>query len=961
MKQGTAILPAVRFRFRACVLASALLFFLSYASVVEAQTAKEARALANKALSEGDFGRAIEYLNLLIQYLGESKKDTTIRLMEVIYYKLGIAYFFTGRFEEAEKALKVYKKKYPKGIYVPISDMYIADSLRFREKLDKAYDAYKTALKKYDNRYNRDQKTDIYCAMVRCRIAKDQWDKVPPLIKEIFRVAPDSDRRNWAATILTIAYLKKMEIGKVFDIMPLLLRRNSFASRSVALNMAALEAGDQLFAEEEYRRALWVYRLVYSHDMLSTNADRYLQFLQRKATMLKGRSDVMRQLMRIQERIGETENEIKALEGIHNYDIELYTRMAKSYFEISRFREARELYLYLNKEVDDKEAADEDLYLAFRCSIALRPLDRAFKLGERYMEELPEGDYFDTITLTMGKLYAMLEDWPKVIEHFKKALQIDPKHEDKAECYFLISYASFMEENFDQTIYWLTKMNKDCPENPRYIDSLYWLGMAKMFSKKYKEAQDDFEDLLNTAPTSQYTEDARYRVAVCLFGRNKMKEAREKLTHFVAEYPNSKLVGESYMMLGDIAAYFGELKEAVKLYQKVADHPINVELYNYCMFRCGEILFQNELKYDKNRKKLVVDYDAVIKHFNDYIARNRPGSNIPQAIFFIGRSLWNKGEKSGALERYLEAIEEHGNEVAALGVDMILEEWIGKANSLQNQGLKERTWKQINELIRKATKEKKKVLALRLRRALLYKQNISDEEKKRIIDRIVKKENVPLATPSALVLIMDEAMKKGDVALAVDAANTIVDVFTETDYALDARMFLAKRAIEKAAKTKDPEEKRKEYKIALKHLGVIREVFATNLEAAKALAMMGDIYLMQKKYKEADECYKSILSVREWKGEIWPRALYGRAQCAIGMRQYDKACVYLERIYLMYAFYKHWCAKAYLQRALCLQKLREYRKAAETLREMMKYAEDYSKFDEWREAKRELQKVERKI
>jgi cysteine synthase A len=86
-----------------------------------------------------------------------------------------------------------------------------------------------------------------------------------------------------------------------------------------------------------------------------------------------------------------------------------------------------------------------------------------------------------------------------------------------------------MEEDFDQTIYWLTKMNKDCPENPRYIDSLYWLGMAKMFSKKYKEAQDDFEDLLSTAPTSQYTEDARYRVAVCLFGQNKMKEAREKL------------------------------------------------------------------------------------------------------------------------------------------------------------------------------------------------------------------------------------------------------------------------------------------------------------------------------------------------------------------------------------------------------------------------------------------------
>jgi len=210
------------------------------------------------------------------------------------------------------------------------------------------------------------------------------------------------------------------------------------------------------------------------------------------------------------------------------------------------------------------------------------------------------------------------------------------------------------------------------------------------------------------------------------------------------------------LLLG-YSASFGELRKAVELYQKVGDYPINIELYNYAMFRCGEILFKNELKFDKHKRKRVIDYDGVIKHFNTYIRRNRPGSNIPQAIFYIGRSMWNKGEHSGALELYLDAVEKHGNEVAALGIDMILEEWIGKANSLKDQGLKERTWKQINDLIKKAKKKGKKVLALRLQRALLYKQNISDEEKQKIIGEIVKKENIPVATPSTLVMILDEA------------------------------------------------------------------------------------------------------------------------------------------------------------------------------------------------------------
>lgn len=715
--------------------------------------------------------------------------------------------------------------------------------------------------------------------MVRCKIAKDKWDEVIPLVKKIFEYSPDSTRKNWAATIGTIAYLKEEKIEKVFKMVPILLRRDSFASRSVALNMAALEAGDELFAEEMYREALWLYRLVYSHDMLSISASRFLSKLEQDTERLKNRPDALRSLMRLQERIGETEAEIKALESIDNYDIELYTRIAKAYMKISRFREARELYLYLNRETEG-ELADESLYLAFRCSLNLRPLDKAFVIGKEYMEKYPSGEYFDPLTLAMGQVYALLEDWPMVIKHLKKTLEIKPKHEDSAECKFLIAYASFMEEYYDQTIYWLSNMNKESPQNPRHMDSLYWLGMAKMFKKNYKDSAEYFDELLSTYPKSQYIEDAKFRRAVCDFGLNKMREAEKRLNAFVVTYPNSKLTGEAFMMLGDIAGFFGELPQAVRMYQKVADHDINIELYNYAMFRCGEILFKNELKYDKNRKKLVIDYDAVIQHFDKYIRKNRPGSNIPQAVFYVGRSMWNKGEKSGALESYVEAIKKYGNDVRSIGIDMILEEWVGKVNSLKNQDLKKRTWKEMKKTIDEAEKDNKKVLSLRFKRALLYQQNISEEEKKNIIRDIVQAKNIPLAGPSTLELIMDEGLKQNKPELAEEAAYTIVESFTETDYALSARMYLAKIAI-----------KKEDYKTALKHLGVIKEVFATDLQAAEALAIMGDIYMKQKKFDEADDCFKSILSVREWKGPLWPRALYGRGLCAYSDVKPGKRCI----------------------------------------------------------------------
>jgi TolA-binding protein len=910
-------------------------------------TPSEARTKANIALTTGNFAAAIEYLQILINYLADSKKKSVQDSLAPAYYKLGFSYFALGNFDKSKQALEVYIRKYPKGTNVPDALIYIADGERFKGKVEDAYKLYDDALKKYPYKYTKDLKTDVYCSMVRCKTAKNKWKDVIPLIRKIFQIAPDLDRRTWAASIGTIAYLKEMEITKVCNLVPLLMKRNSFASRSVALNVALLETGDTLFGEEMYREALWLYRLVYSHKMLSYNIKNYLKKLQRQSKKLKTRSNSFRALMRQQERIGETESEIKVLESIQNYDLDLYTRIAKSYMEINRFREAYQLYIHLH-EKSTGALADESLFLAFRCALNLRPLDKAFMVAEKYMKNYPKGEYFDSISLAIAHIHAMLQDWPILIAHLKKTLQIKPDHEDLAEIYFLIAYASFMEEDYQETINWLTKLNTEYPQNPKLQDALYWLGMAKMFNKDYEGSSVDFDDLLKRFYSSQYTEDARFRRAVCSYGLSKMDDAEKRLKAYVKSYPKGKLTGEAYMMLGDIAASYGKLNQAVKMFQAIFDHDINIELFNYSMFRCGEILFENELKYDKEKKKKVINYDAVIAHFNKYLEADRPGSNIPQAIFFIGRSLWQKGEKKAAIERYIAAIKKYGNEVKELGIDMILEEWISKANSLQDKELQKQTWENLKNAVRQAEKNKKKVLALRLKRALCYRNDTEEDVKNRIIEEIVQEKNIPYAGPSTLELIMDEASKKGNKKLAVEAAEAIIDTFTETDYALGARLFIAKGAM-----------KDKNYKLALRHLGVIKEVFATNIMAGEALAMIGDIYIKKKKYEEADKCYKTITEMKEWR-KLWPQALFGRGICAEKTQNIKKACAYFERIYVMYGRYKKWTAKAYLQRSQCLERLREYSKAAETLKEMLS-DQDFEQYPEWNIAKRDLVRLEGKL
>jgi TolA-binding protein len=925
--------PAWKPRRGAAVLLPLMLFLLAVSLPVHGQdTPRDVRAKAQAALSQGAFADAIGYLQQLIEWFGDSKKDITITQMESVYFSLGTCNFFVGQFSDAREVFATYLKKYRTGFRAAEASLYSADCFRFEQRLPEALKAYTEILKKYE--LTPDMKADIFMSMARCYLALDKWDKAVPVLRKLYSTAPDFGRRNWAASLLTAAYLKEMQTDKVFQLVPFLLVPNSFASRSVALNMAALEAGDNLFADEKYRDALWVYRLVYPHDVLKTRSEQYLEVLQKQAERLKRTPDNPRYLMRVQEQIGELEVEIKALATIENYDLELFFRMARAYMEIRRFREACDLFVHLH-ETAPEPRANEALFFAFECAMRLQPWDRALTLGLQYMEKYPAGEYYDDVSLSVGQIYARQEDWPNVISILTKALEVSPKHKQGAECMFLIGYASFMDEKFPEAVTWLKKLNDTFPGHPREADATYWTGMAFMFDRKFEEAAVEFDKVIARFPDCPFIQDALFRRAVCEYGLSKFETAEPMLEKFIASYPENKLCGEAYMMLGDISGVFGEIKKAVLRYREVARYEINIEFYNYAAFRCAELL--DELN----------DYKGLIRDMQDYITQNREGCNIPLAMYWVGKSMWNMNEQRGALEYFRDGIEKYGVDRKSLGIDLIIEEWIGRSRSAAPDVAKG-AWKDMALLLDKAVKTKLDALALRLKRMFLYQPDLPEEQKKAALQDLTREENISKASPGVLELMLDAAIARGDTNLALRVAEATIKDFTETDYALSARMYLARTAIE-----------RKDYKMAIKQLTVIREVYATSAEAADALMLLGELYSKQNKYAEADECYKSVLGVRDWRGPLWPAAIYGRGECARQQRNYEQAAAYYERIYLMYSQYREWTAKAYLARSDCLVRIRQYQKAAETLAEMVA-SQDLQDLPEMEEARKKLQELKTK-
>jgi TolA-binding protein len=327
-----------------------------------------------------------------------------------------------------------------------------------------------------------------------------------------------------------------------------------------------------------------------------------------------------------------------------------------------------------------------------------------------------------------------------------------------------------------------------------------------------------------------------------------------------------------------------------------------------------------------------------VSHYKAYIERDREGSNIPLAVYHIGKCLWNLGEEEGAMQHYRAAVEEYGRDPAAIGIDMILDEWIGKARQ-SSPDIAKRAWMDLQLAYRRTLgNEDQHTLRLRLLRVLIYLPNTTTEKQKTYTDDLVREENMAYASPAVLSVMLDKAVEQGvsdpEGTLATRIAEHMISKYTESDYALDARMVLARQAIERGANANGRLAANREYAAALRHLRVISEVFAASAQAGEALLVTGDLHQRREEYDKADEAYKSVLGHREWRN-YWPAALYGRAEAAFAQRRFDQASAYYERIYVMYSHYRDWTARAYLKRAKCLRRLNQNDKAREVLNEML--------------------------
>jgi tetratricopeptide (TPR) repeat protein len=838
----------------------------------------------------------VPLLNELVNRLGESKDAQTQAKVEGFRYFLGLGYVFSDNWENAANAFENFLKFHPKSNrYRKVLELY-GDTLSQTKRYAEAAEQYKKLLEL--------KMTDLESFPIReklasCYMRDQKWSDAVPVLLIMLQKSRTEAQREQAVVWLAQSYIESDQGTKVIELLPDMLTKAPKARLSIDFNLALLNGGDKMFAAQQDLLALLFYNLVLPPARL-LEANQKLE-----ADLMRQRSQVIKAgqvefVVDINRRIQDLQNERALLEQTPDFSEDLLMRIAQAYFGSNRFYEAFWTYWKIYQDYPNGKLAEDSCYGAFALAAQLEQDAKAKEAGLKYMGSFPDGKHWEDVSLQLGQVFVRNKEYATAIEYYTEILKSKPEHIYKDQILYMLGFSQFQEARFPDSRQTFQTLSRDFPDSDKASPALYWVGMTYLFEDNYKDALEAFNRFTEKSTDGKLYEDASFRKAVCLYGLEGYPLAAEKLEEFLKEFPLDTLTPEAHTLLGDCYGATGELDKALDHYKQVEDCAVKQSQIDYAALQIGRIYEQLE------------QFKEMEDWFGRYLEKYGITGDYTQAIYRRGFAQQAQGRSKDALDTYWQAIEKYGNDPKAMGIDIIIDAYCEESRALNGS----RPLEVIRAAALTATQQKERTRALRFERALAQ-MNAPDAPS------ALTSADIELASP-AVLLWMAQVAAKTDPALAESAARAAIDKFGPTQWTGEAFLRLGNFAFEK----KDWKQAESAFNKAIRNSPM-------NTTAARATIRLGDAQFAQARYDEAIKHYEEVLQVKEWKGELWPEALYMVGESLGTQGKEKEAYAYYQRIYVLYPHYKEWTAKAYMRCAEISEKLGLKDDAMRTLGEML--------------------------
>ncbi len=267
-------------------------------------------------------------------------------------------------------------------------------------------------------------------------------------------------------------------------------------------------------------------------------------------------------------------------------------------YRLGRYPQAFEDFSQVVANLPDAPQAEEARFRMIMCTYLLGRDAAALESGRAFLAQDPHSRFAPRVQYWLGNCAFNASQYAE------------------AEAYFMDFYAGH-------------------PTDRDAERALLWAGRSAARSEEYLRANEILTTLLKDFPQGTHVAEARYEQGVVLTALAKFAEAILAFQEVVNRYPNSELIPETWLRIGDCQFMLGvedptRYEQAIAAYRAASTHPnAKVDLILQAEYKIGRCL----QKSDKPDEAIAQYYKNVMVRFLDEQEARRPQSEAARTWF----------------------------------------------------------------------------------------------------------------------------------------------------------------------------------------------------------------------------------------------------------------------------------------------------------------------------------------
>ncbi len=317
----------------------------------------------------GDFANSVEFLEELVKVFGKEPELQT--QIDLAMYARACALYNLGRHADAIKAFDEYIAQFPESKFADEAQFRIGSAQQQLEEYELAIAAYQKLRSSYPrSAFSEDA---LYQTAI-CRLIQEQSALAAAAFQDFMQLYPNSLLWGQAGAFRARALFDDGKAADAIGVLEELEKRPRTWSVITYCNFLAFEIGDFMFDDTEYELALKAYRRVKPRVALLRHQQNHLATLEARLAAIQNARPSTRDIRsrfqeerRIASELAQAREMAAKLEGLPDYDANLYHRIGRCFFNTDRYWEARVAFTRVVAIATDekvREAGHFDLILA---------------------------------------------------------------------------------------------------------------------------------------------------------------------------------------------------------------------------------------------------------------------------------------------------------------------------------------------------------------------------------------------------------------------------------------------------------------------------------------------------------------------------------------------------------------------------------------------------------------------